>query len=635
MGKAGAEAPAGTATIGATDVTPVDGANGEAGGTTGRSGGRVGRVGRRLRDLRQLRPSGLLDHPDRVALGVTLAPLVVAVLVLLVTVRGRYFPYSDNALIELQTRDVGRHPVLIGLYSRSDWAHPGPMLFYLLAPFYRLVGGWSIGMNLGALAINGASVAGMALIARRRGGTPLMLCTLLGCALVMRTIAADELRDPWNCWVTTLPYGLMIFLTWSLMAGEAWALPVATVVASYLAQTHVGFVIQALPVLALGAGWLIATRPRDQRRTLIRPVGLSVALGALLWSPVVIDILVSAPSNLRRTFRYFRHTAEGPHTLAQSWRVVTGQFTLSPEWLTGKKPLSFGGQSPFLWHSPTPWLLGFLVLAVVSLWRSGRPEPRRLVILLGATFAISILAVMRTVGLASDYRLRWTWIVAMVAFAAVLWAGWQAIDRRWPQVAAKALVPVALAAIVAVTSVNVYTAATAGVPKAAPSDILTDLTPDVVAFLDARSDDGHASAEDGQVIVDDPFSQAAQIARGLYLQLERRGIDARVLPGRRWLYGERRVVDEDRPILAHLVLAQDEAIDGLAAPHLRLVASWAYPEQSSAEAQQRLGELLTDLDAGRISRAEFESQQAELDLAPPPPIASEVAVFEDVRDATG
>ena len=65
-------------------------------------------------------------------------------------------PASDHALTELQVRDVGHHPVLVGLYSRGDWSHPGPALFYLLAPFYRLVGGASIGMNLGALAITAA-----------------------------------------------------------------------------------------------------------------------------------------------------------------------------------------------------------------------------------------------------------------------------------------------------------------------------------------------------------------------------------------------------------------------------------------------------------------------------------------------
>lgn len=58
-------------------------------------------------------------------------------------------------------------------------AHPGPLMFYVLAPFYWLTGQSSIDINLGALVINGGSIVGMALIARRRGGVPPMLFVLI------------------------------------------------------------------------------------------------------------------------------------------------------------------------------------------------------------------------------------------------------------------------------------------------------------------------------------------------------------------------------------------------------------------------------------------------------------------------
>jgi hypothetical protein len=95
-------------------------------------------------------------------------PFVVSAVALVVDVGSSYVPGSDHALSEMLVRDVGRHPVLFGLYSREDWSHPGPLLYYLLAPFYWVTGGSSIGLALGALAINGASVVGMGLIARRR-----------------------------------------------------------------------------------------------------------------------------------------------------------------------------------------------------------------------------------------------------------------------------------------------------------------------------------------------------------------------------------------------------------------------------------------------------------------------------------
>ena len=45
-------------------------------------------------------------------------------------------PTSDHALTELQIRDVGRHAVLVGFYSRATGATPARPLFYVLAPFY-------------------------------------------------------------------------------------------------------------------------------------------------------------------------------------------------------------------------------------------------------------------------------------------------------------------------------------------------------------------------------------------------------------------------------------------------------------------------------------------------------------------
>ena len=74
----------------------------------------------------------------RLAMGLTLAPFVVGVLALVFAVGNQYHPWSDHALIEMQTRSVGRDEVLVGLFSRDTWNHPGPAQFYVLAPFYWL-----------------------------------------------------------------------------------------------------------------------------------------------------------------------------------------------------------------------------------------------------------------------------------------------------------------------------------------------------------------------------------------------------------------------------------------------------------------------------------------------------------------
>lgn len=550
---------------------------------------------------------GLLRDPlvGRLALALTLMPLLVGALALLFAVGDQYHPLSDHALTELQIRSVGRDEVLVGLYSREKWNHPGPALFYVLAPFYWLTGGMSVGINVGALAINGAAVAGMGLIARRRGGTPLLLVTLLGSALLMRMLSAEFLHDPWNCFVTALPYGLLVFLSWSMWRGEMWAFPVGAAVTTFLAQAHVGFVILATPLLVWGVVGLVASialeTDGEARSTALRR-GLRAGLvgtGVLVvgWLPPAIEAFTRSPSNVSEIVRYFRHPGDEAHSLADGWRVMSGQFGGAPEWLTFKHGSAFGGQSPFLYSAPLPWMLAILVVAGVVLWRRDVGGVRSLLATLAVTFVLGMVAVARTVGLAFDYRLRWTYIPAMVGLVIIGWAGWILVAERWPRAGSRVLTPVALAALAVVGGVNVYTAATAGTPQNDDSAAVASLTEQVL---------DHLPDTEGTVLVTDALHSGAWHARGLVLQLERRGIDVGVEESLANEYGRHRVVDSPADVGTLLVVTRDEYIDDIAArPGMRMIADWyALPEAEVEELVARRDQVDADLAAGRISYEE-------------------------------
>src|SRR5690349_14036789 len=83
-------------------------------------------------------------HLEVILTAIVTLPFVVAAAMMVVKYRS-FAPFADIALIELGIRDVGRHVVLLGVYSRFGWRHPGPMLFYLLAIPYWLTGGSSGG----------------------------------------------------------------------------------------------------------------------------------------------------------------------------------------------------------------------------------------------------------------------------------------------------------------------------------------------------------------------------------------------------------------------------------------------------------------------------------------------------------
>ena len=98
---------------------------------------------------------------------------------------------SDTAVIESYTVYASRGAQLVGPYSRYGWHHPGPLYFYLLAPFYRLSGSLTTGLNAGALAINLASVLVLAWVVVRAGGGVLAIVTMAMVAVYAWRDGAD------------------------------------------------------------------------------------------------------------------------------------------------------------------------------------------------------------------------------------------------------------------------------------------------------------------------------------------------------------------------------------------------------------------------------------------------------------
>jgi hypothetical protein len=541
-------------------------------------------------------------------------------------------PISDYALTELQVRDVLHHPVLTGLYSRDDWSHPGPMFFYAIAPVYWLTGGASIAMNLAALAINAVVVAGIAIFAWRRGGSLMLLCALLATALVMRTLGAEFLFDPWNNYIVTLAFGLLLVTVWSAVCGDRWALPVATVAASFLAQTHVGFVALAIPLLAIAAAWFAiaglwrGTAP-DRRITTLWVLLASGAIFVVLWLPPLLDLVLHERPNLQRIVHYFRTSDDPSHPIGSGWRIVSGQFGGLPEWLTEKRTDIVGyGESPFLAGPPFPWLLVPFVLAAGTLWwqrRRDEARARYFAVVIALAFGLGVVAIARTLGPLLDYRLRWTWMIGWAAFLLIVWTAVDLLVRSRPGTR-RVVVGTLVVAVLGVTVVNGVTAATAGPPWDADSRVMGEITPEVIE---------HLGSPDGQVVLTDNLSDAAWYTRGLVLALERAGIDARVPAEREALFGAHRVVDADAPVSARLkVLKDDDIAAALQDPGLVLVARWRPdPESDYARQLRARARIDREYDEGRLTQREYVRRvNAVMEGPPDNPVAKDLAVFAEV-----
>lgn len=567
----------------------------------------------------------------RAAVVIAAVPFVVTAAALIFGVGGDYLPSGDLAMTEMHVRDVGRHEVLTGLWSRIHWNHPGPLQFYLIAPFYRLAGSSSLGMVLGALAINLAAVVGILAVARRRGGTPLVLCSLVACLLLTRSLGPEFLGDAWNLTLPVLPFALMAFVAWSMLVGETWALPAGAALATFLVQTHIGYLATAGGLFACGVLGLVLSARREHGpgwgRRLLRPAAFTVGVFAVLWLPPAIDLVTNTPSNAGDIYRYFRDPGQAGHTLAEGWRVTTGQFTLPPEWLTGKLPVGMFGESRYFYTSPLPVLLAPVAAAAMVLWRRGR-EARGLAVTTALLVGFVVVSVMRTAGPVWDYRLRYTWVTPVVALVGVLWAGWLVVARRWPGLG-RALVPAGLAVAVALAGLNAVSGARAGTPHEHDVEVVETLSGPVI---DAYAD------VDGQVVVAEVLGVAGPwYSRALVLQLERSGIDARFEPRLGFTATPNRVFAGGE-VAARLVVASEDDIDALIdQPGVRLLARWSGipPEQRQ---QRRAAEerLIAARDAGELSDTEYFNEMVALAEDDPrgdqtATSASDVAVFLDER----
>jgi hypothetical protein len=382
-------------------------------------------------------------------------------------------------------------------------------------------------------------------------------------------------------------------------------------------------------LFAFGAVWLTVSVLRSPDRTGRRPLRLagagSVALGIVLWLPTIIDALVNRPSNATRIIRWFRDPKDGIHTLGDGWRVISGQFAAVPEWLTTlRDPQLFTGESPFLHKAPVPLLLVLVVLAGYAFRRMHHRDGLRLIATVAVVFVLGVIALQRTVGLAFDYRLRWTWAIGMIGFIAIVWCA-ALVVARWRQDLRKLVTGAALAGLVACTVVNVATAATAGVPQKDDTKVLAALMPGVLHGLD-----GDRVSKHGEVLVDDgPFQISAWYSRSLVLQLERHGYDARMVAPRGVFLGDHREADDDR-VTTRVVVASDNEIEVRDAdPTLHRIAKWSSvtPDQQLAY-KAAAATLDRDFAAGRIDEAHHALDLVRIDLGQKDPaVAWAVAVY--------
>src|SRR5690606_14826646 len=88
------------------------------------------------------------------------------------------------------------------------------------APFYRLAGSSSWGMELGSVVVNALAVAGTVAIGARLGGRRGAIALAAVCAVAVRGYGLNVLTHPWNPYFPVLIWLLVLVAAWAVVAGD-------------------------------------------------------------------------------------------------------------------------------------------------------------------------------------------------------------------------------------------------------------------------------------------------------------------------------------------------------------------------------------------------------------------------------
>jgi hypothetical protein len=316
----------------------------------------------------------------------------------------------------------------VGPYSRFGWHHPGPLFFWIEAPFYRLSGYSTAALYAGALAINLTALATLAWVLAREDRRLATLVT--GASLLFAWRIPTLLANPWTAYVPAVPSLTFIVVCAAVAKGRIGLLPLMVVFGSFIAQTHLGFVplVGVLAVASLAIGLLVCRSGRG-RPTWPVLVGSSwLALG--LWLFPIAEQLSSDPGNFTLLWRFFTSdsTPGVPFGAAfANWvYMIVGVFR--PD------GIPYGGHfTPTHLAWGVPVALGEMALLLIVAARAFRANRTMVTSLALTTFAASIVALWSVTRVRGDvlaYAIFWMAGIGAINAAVIVAALFETAENR-------------------------------------------------------------------------------------------------------------------------------------------------------------------------------------------------------------
>jgi hypothetical protein len=409
--------------------------------------------------------------------------------------------------------------LLVGPYSRFQWHHPGPFLFYAVAPFYGLSGFKTAGLSAGAVAINLTAVALLLWTMLRHGPPRLAIAVAVVSAFYLIRVP-ELLVSPWNPHTLVVPMMALLVVTAAVANGRVWLLPLAAVLASFVVQCHVAVGPAALALLVVAVALMTRSIPRSRRvATLSRPLAVTCVAALLAWCLPIVEQLKGQPGNLTELWKFFfgmHHAGQPVRIAAVAWGYMLSGVLRSDFSLASGNVLT-------RLRSGWPLVVAVVELLIVALSVRGTADDRGFVRMLATmlilTAAVSFWSITRIDGPVSDHEVFWLSGVGALNLAVAVEFLVGTVRRRSdgptrlrPVVAAACIASYVACACVALVELATFTARS----NVAPSDELA---------MTQAADAIHKYTIDRRVerplfLID---QETWSFAAGVLLQLQKRG----------------------------------------------------------------------------------------------------------------
>ena len=396
---------------------------------------------------------------------------------------------GDPAMEVLRALDLGHYTPLIGVYSRFEWNHPGPAIYFLLAiPIHignyiaMSVAYWAIFLNLILIAL------AIAIILQSVGR---LAALILGLCLILANInGVDDVSSVWNPAIALPFFALLLIITmfaWSNRYALLWI----SLLGSIVIQLHVGYVI---PVFSVLLALLIARVNQRKNSGLFfnaRELFSTLVINFTVWLLPIWDQFFGS-GNFGKIIHHFFSDQQDIVGFGQSSRMMAYHLLPRAPWNGGREIISFSQNS----QVSALWLLLPAIIFIFLTWASiSHVRQLRIAVLtIAMTIFAALISIARLTGIATPYMYGWVRIIAAVFWGLFLFAGFR-VFLYYFQIYRKVLHKVLVVLAVTALSLSIFMAYYRSTPLKGAMKAVTYLTPFALAIVPPGAQVGFMTAD--------------------------------------------------------------------------------------------------------------------------------------------